>query len=93
MNSPTLAITEQFFAVHRLAEQPIACVWHEHDCHWVYFRLHDERYYWVVRIEQQNGKFVPTWGFHSPHANVYAVIFSQRVPTAELSAAMSLSAT
>ncbi len=94
MKSPTLAITEQFFAVHRLADEPVACVWHEHDCHWVYLRLDDERYYWVVRIEQQvDGQFRPTWGFHSPHANVYVAIFSHRLSTSEISAALSLSPT
>ena len=91
--SPTLAITKQFFAVHRLAEEPVACVWQEHDCHWVYLRLYQERYYWIVRIELQNGHFGPTWGFHSPHATVYAAIFSQCVPAAEISAALSLPAT
>lgn len=94
MASPTLAITEQFFTAHRLADDPVACVWHDQHCHLVYLRLQDERYYWVVRIErQQDGSFTATWGFHSPHADVYAVIYSQRSIPAEISAVLSMSAT
>ena len=91
VNTPTLAITEQFFAVHCLADEPIACVWHIRDCHWVYLRLDGESYYWVVRIEQEkDGRFGPTWGFYSAHANVYAAIRSQSVPAVEISEALSL---
>ncbi len=94
VESPQLAVTEQFFAVHRLADEPVAGVWHKDGSRWVFLRLQGEPYYWVVRVEQQpNGQLRATWGFHSPHANVYAAVYSQRLSVAEISAVLGISPT
>lgn len=88
---PTLAITEQFFAVHRLADEPLAGVWADGDRRYVYLRLHNEPYYWVVVIESDPTEGAQaTWGFHSAHANVYAVIYSERLTAAEISDRLSI---
>lgn len=93
IESPTLAITKQFFAVHQLADEPVSYVWFEHGRGLVYLRLKGERYYWVVEIEVENETLKPVWGSPSTHAHVYAVIYSEHATAAEITGALSLQPT
>lgn len=91
VNSPRLAITEQFFAVHRLAEKnPVADIWRDGRHWYVSLRLHGEPYFWVAVVEQDTEGLRATWGYSIALANVYLAAYSETLTADQITAALSL---
>ena len=88
--SPRLAITKQFFTVHRLDEEPVACVRFDSDRWWVYARLKDEPYFWVSIVKRQADGLAATWGFSLAYANLYLAVSSVDLTSREITAMLGL---
>lgn len=93
VHGPTWGVTEQFFAVHQLADEPLACIRAGHDCQNVYLRVRGERYYWVVLVDCETQAPKIAGGFVSAHVNICAGVHSPNVTAAEISKALSLQPT
>lgn len=91
VDAQALAITAQFFAVHRLAEHdPVACVRHENAGWSIYLRLEEEPYFWVSHVQLRSERLEATGGFPSAFADVYLAIGSDSMDPEQISAHLDL---
>ena len=87
---PKFAVTQQFFAVHRLSNAPFAGVWTGAGIKEIYLRLQDVRYYWVIKFFLTNNNYKIGAVFPSAHANVHFSIFSTTLKPNEISGILGL---
>jgi hypothetical protein len=87
---PKFAVTEQFFAVHRLSNAPLAGVWTGDGIKEVYLRLNNVRYYWVVKFFNTKNTYKIVAVYPSAHANVNFSIFSTTFKPKEISGILGL---
>ena len=92
--APTLAITEQFFKVHALADDPVVMVEQDPDQGWhVTLRLRDVPYYWGCRVETQEGALIATWGCDVEDVRAYLSLDSDTLSPEEIEVRIGLPAT
>ncbi len=77
-----LGVTEQFFDIHRLPDEPkiFSCVERRSDrtIGQSYVRVQNQPYYWVVQSElQPTGTWQATWGYCSHQARVYLAVYHE----------------
>ena len=86
ISNPTLGMTEQFFTVHKVkADNPVALIesgkqsFNEVERPWwnIYLNLEDVSYFWLMQVQESDGKIVPIGGNSSEYVKVYLIIASK----------------
>lgn len=96
LRRPRFALTEQFFAVHQIAEEDgrpaVAHVELDPDDGqaMVYFRLEDESYFWVVRVDGDADPPEVAWGWPEDEIHVELLISGCELTLEEISERIGL---
>jgi hypothetical protein len=99
VSMPTLGVTEQVLAVHRLkiedGNPSISFVdtLSEADAFYVYFEIEGEQYYFVVVIREEGGKLIASASYIEAAIEIYLAIYSDTLDPDTISARLSLEPT